>query len=64
MKAREKIIYIIYGKFGCVPRLDSSANVLVQTAILAQHEGIDIESILDFTEKYKIKRRKGKYIKL
>jgi len=51
----QKIIYIIFGKFGCIPTIDSDVNILVQTTILAQSEGIDILDIIKFTKKYKNK---------
>jgi len=49
----QKIIYVIFGKFGCIPTLDSDVNALVQATILAQSEGIDILDIINFTKKYK-----------
>ncbi len=55
----QKIIYIIFGKFGCIPTLDSDVNALVQAAILAQSEGIDILDIINFTKKYKNKLAEG-----
>ena len=55
MGIKEYIIYMIYGRFGYIPRSDSNVNILVQTAILAEYKGIDFEDILNFTEKYKNK---------
>jgi len=52
-KLIRKVIYITYGRREHVPMYDSDADTLVTAILLCDQFGVSIESVLNFTNKYR-----------